>query len=70
VPFIFWGAPFDCVRFEFADFGLDTPSLVGLDEFLELRMPDLLAACLDACLDLTVEVREGAIFDVCWYLQW
>jgi len=58
------------VRFEFADLGLETPSLVGLEEFLELRIPDLLAACLDACLDLTVEVREGAIFGLCWYWEW
>lgn len=64
MPFIFWGAPFDCVRFELADLGLETPSLVGLVEFLELRMPDLLAACFDACFDLTVEVRDGAILGI------
>jgi hypothetical protein len=45
------------------DFGfldLETPSDCGLEEDLELRIPDLLAACLD----FTVLVREGAIVQV------
>jgi len=47
------------VRFDFADFAFTTPSDCGLeDEVFELRIPDL----LDACLDFTVLVREGAIF--------
>jgi hypothetical protein len=28
-------------------------------------IPDLFAACLDACLDFTVDVREGAIVSDC-----
>lgn len=49
------------MRLEFADFGLLIPSFVGLEAVFELRMPDLLAACFEACLDFTVEVRDGAI---------
>ena len=38
----------------------ETPSLCGLVLFLLLRMPDLLAACLD----FTVVVRDGAIVEI------
>lgn len=39
----------------------ETPSLCGLLLFLLFRIPDLLAACLD----FTVEVRDGAIVLSC-----
>jgi hypothetical protein len=38
----------------------ETPSLCGLVLFLLLRIPDLLAACLD----FTVVVRDGAIVEI------
>lgn len=50
------------MRFDLADLAFTTPSEEGLvDEVLEFRIPDLLAACLEACFDFTVLVREGAI---------
>ena len=49
--------------FGFLDF--ETPSLCGLLLVLLFLIPDLFAACLDACLDFTVDVREGAIVPDC-----
>jgi hypothetical protein len=53
----FGGGPLLC---GFFDLDFETPSLCGFELVLLLRIPDLLAACLD----FIVEVREGAIFAV------
>ena len=45
--------------FGFLDF--ETPSLCGLLLVLLFLIPDLFAACLEACLFFTVDVRDGAI---------
>lgn len=51
------------MRFDLGLRALTMPSeVVFAVEVLELRMPDLLVACLD----FTVEVREGAIFEGDW----
>ena len=55
----FGGGPLACGFLELP-LDLETPSGWGLELVLLLRMPDLLAACLD----FTVEVLEGAILPV------
>jgi len=62
-PALFCGFGGGPLPFGFLDF--ETPSLCGLLLVLLFLIPDLFAACLDACLDFTVDVREGAIVPDC-----